>query len=583
LSNPAYRETVVSVLPSGTAVLGVDYEILNGIKTPFGDAITMVDSISFPYVQYPNDSIGSNISTVWSVDVDDDGNIYVSDHGDAVIKYVPGDSIGIVVAGGNGQGTASNQLYRPRGIVLDAIGNLYVAERGNDRVTKWSPGFNIGVVVAGGNGNGSALNQLGSPSDVFVDNQGNVYVSEWDNHRVTKWAPDASEGIIVAGNIEIIGLETNNQLGAALGGLFVDDLGNVYVSDTRNHRIQKWTPNASEGITIAGGNGMGFGPNQLNWPYEFAFGPDGNLYINDRFNSRIQVWEPGSTEGYTLLGGSEGTGVNELAFPVSITFGPNGDLYIGDTGNNRVQQVVLSDGGVNIPKGSSEGQIEVFVYQNDSLFESKSIVLTGSLNQGGFMSSQNEVTINITYEDNITTNQAPTIITATFNTAENSANGTVLGTLEASDPDGDTLTYTIVSGNDAEAFSLDSESGQLTVSTSSALDFETIPTFNLGIEVSDGALSDSAMVTINLTDVEEGEETLSLADASEMIYPNPTDGIINIKMADFKEATVYNLSGKRIMRSSDNRIDVSALSEGVYIIKLENRSGDRFSTRLIKE
>ena len=105
----------------------------------------------------------------------------------------------------------------------------------------------------------------------------------------------------------------------------------------------------------------------------------------------------------------------------------------------------------------------------------------------------------------------------------------------------------------------------------------------MGIEVSDGALSDSATFTINLTDVEEEEETLSLADASEMIYPNPTHGIINIKMAAFKEATIYNLSGKRIMRSTDNRIDVSELSEGVYIIKLENRSGDRFSTRLIKE
>jgi hypothetical protein len=68
-----------------------------------------------------------------------------------------------------------------------------------------------------------------------------------------------------------------------------------------------------------------------------------------------------------------------------------------------------------------------------------------------------------------------------------------------------------------------------------------------------------------------------------LFYPNPTDDIINIKMAEFKEATIYNLSGKIIMRSTDNRIDVSELSEGVYIIKLENRSGDRFSTRLIKE
>jgi len=158
-----------------------------------------------------------------------------------------------------------------------------------------------------------------------------------------------------------------------------------------------------------------------------------------------------------------------------------------------------------------------------------------------------------------------------------------LGIIEASYPDVDILTYLIINGNDAEGFSLENNSGQLTVSTSSALDFETIPTFNLDIDVSDGVLSDLAIFTINLTDVDEEEETLSLADASEMIYPNPSDGIINIKMASFKEATIYNLSGKRIMRSSDNRIDVSALSEGVYIIKLENRSGDRFSTRLIKE
>ncbi len=158
-----------------------------------------------------------------------------------------------------------------------------------------------------------------------------------------------------------------------------------------------------------------------------------------------------------------------------------------------------------------------------------------------------------------------------------------MGIIEASYPDVDILTYLIINGNDAEGFSLENNSGQLTVSTSSALDFETIPTFNLDIDVSDGVLSDLAIFTINLTDVDEEEETLSLADASEMIYPNPSDGIINIKMASFKEATIYNLSGKRIMRSTDNRIDVSALSEGVYIIKLENKSGDRFSTRLIKE
>ena len=68
-----------------------------------------------------------------------------------------------------------------------------------------------------------------------------------------------------------------------------------------------------------------------------------------------------------------------------------------------------------------------------------------------------------------------------------------------------------------------------------------------------------------------------------MVYPNPSNGIVNIRMAEFKRALIYNLSGKKIMRNKDNRIDISSLSEGVYIIELENRTGERFSTRLIKE
>ena len=176
----------------------------------------------------------------------------------------------------------------------------------------------------------------------------------------------------------------------------------------------------------------------------------------------------------------------------------------------------------------------------------------------------------------------PHLLDANFTLAENSVNSTVVGTIEASDPDGDTLSYTILSGNTGEAFSLNSGTGVLSVLDSTALDYETTPIFSLLVEASDGSLSDSAIVTINLTDVDE-EETLSLFDASEMIYPNPSRGIVKIKMLAFKEATIHNMSGKRILRSADNPIDVSALSEGVYIIRIKNRSGERFSTRLIKK
>ena len=162
-----------------------------------------------------------------------------------------------------------------------------------------------------------------------------------------------------------------------------------------------------------------------------------------------------------------------------------------------------------------------------------------------------------------------------------------MGILTATDADSDTLNYTIIGGNTSNTFILDSLTAELKVSDSTALDYETTQIFSLEVEVSDGLLSDTGSVVINILDVDEvedeDEETLGFANASSMIYPNPSNGIVNIKMAAFKEATIYNLSGKRIMRSTDNYMDVSALSEGVYIIKLENRSGDRFSTRLIKE
>ena len=73
------------------------------------------------------------------------------------------------------------------------------------------------------------------------------------------------------------------------------------------------------------------------------------------------------------------------------------------------------------------------------------------------------------------------------------------------------MTYSIINGNSDQAFGLDSTTGQLTVADSTALDFEMTPVFSLLIEVSDGALSDSATFTINLTDVDEDSTTTNQA------------------------------------------------------------------------
>ena len=172
-------------------------------------------------------------------------------------------------------------------------------------------------------------------------------------------------------------------------------------------------------------------------------------------------------------------------------------------------------------------------------------------------------------------NQVPQISSQQFYVIESDTSGTFSGQIEASDPDGDSLAFNITSGNGPGIFEL-SELGILYL-----LDAEFIKLnaeYDLIIQVDDGYHQNFVIITVEVDPIPLGLRAIEFN-----IHPNPAQGIININMAAFKEAMIYNLSGKRIKRSTDNRIDISALSEGVYIIKLENSSGDRFSTRLIKE
>jgi hypothetical protein len=99
-------------------------------------------------------------------------------------------------------------------------------------------------------------------------------------------------------------------------------------------------------------------------------------------------------------------------------------------------------------------------------------------------------------------NDAPTLAAATFSLAENSPNGTGVGTASGADVDDTDLRYRIVSGNVGGAFAIDPITGQITVANSAVLDFETIQTFALNVEVRDPAgLTATATVTVNLTDV----------------------------------------------------------------------------------
>lgn len=268
------------------------------------------------------------------VSADAAGNTYVADvQNHRIVKWAPGATSGTVVAGGNGGGSASNQLSYPFAVAVDIDTNVYVMEWGNARVSKWAPGATTGIVVAGGNGGGGSLNQLNAAQGLFVDANKNVYVSDDGNARIVKWTPGTTSGILVAGgNGAGSGLnQFNNPV-----SVYVDGAGNMYVTDYNNARIVKWTPGATTGVVVAGGNGAGAAANQLSGPRCSWLDGSGNIYICDQGNNRIQMWRPGAASGITVAGGNgAGTALNQLNSPTSIYVSSNGDIYTVEQNNNR--------------------------------------------------------------------------------------------------------------------------------------------------------------------------------------------------------------------------------------------------------
>ncbi|HEX5056154.1 MAG TPA: cadherin domain-containing protein [Gammaproteobacteria bacterium] len=117
----------------------------------------------------------------------------------------------------------------------------------------------------------------------------------------------------------------------------------------------------------------------------------------------------------------------------------------------------------------------------------------------GVLTDTATVTVNLS-----NANEAPVVNDQSFGIAENSANGTPVGIVIATDPDvGTALTYSITGGNTGGAFAIGAGTGALTVANSAVLDFETTPSFALTVQVSDGVLTDTATVAINLTNVVE--------------------------------------------------------------------------------
>ena len=72
-------------------------------------------------------------------------------------------------------------------MIVDQLGQIYMAEWGNNRVMRWCKGAKQGAIVVSGHGKGEQSNQLRTPRGLSFDGQGNLYIFDYDNHRIQKF------------------------------------------------------------------------------------------------------------------------------------------------------------------------------------------------------------------------------------------------------------------------------------------------------------------------------------------------------------------------------------------------------------
>jgi hypothetical protein len=318
-----------------------------------------------------------------AVAVDTAGNVYVADTNANRIRKIAPDGTTTTLAGngtagfldGTGGPNGTTQLHSPRGVAVDAAGNVYVADLQNYRIRKVAPDGTTttltGKGVPGffdGSGGAGGTTQLVAPWGLAVDGGGNLYVG--DGARVRKVAPDGSTSTL-AGN-GTVGF--SDGTGGAAGttqfrlaaGVAVDVAGNVYVADYLDHRVRKI---ASDGVTstLAGNGAVGFfdgtggaaGTTQLRYPAGVAVDGAGSVYVAEAGLS----FGPGSdyarirklaadgstttlsgngTPGYLDgTGGAAGTSRFDDARGIAVDSG--GGVYVADAGNGRVRKLA-SDG-----------------------------------------------------------------------------------------------------------------------------------------------------------------------------------------------------------------------------------------------
>ncbi|RKT00250.1 YDG domain-containing protein [Flavobacterium sp. 123] len=352
IPNQFVVNTVISPLVVNNTGGAIPLGIINKVSTLAGS-----DGISGA-----TDGIGTSasFSNPSGVAIDAAGNLYIADRFNHKIRKITPSGLVSTFAGsgtiGATDGTGSSASFSiPTGVAIDAAGNIYVADYGNNKIRKITAAGTVttfaGIGTRGATDGRGTVASFNLPSAVAVDGAGNVYVADTSNNKIRKITP-AGVVTTLAGSGDK-GATDGTGTAASFNlpsGIVVDAEANVYVADRENHVIRKITPAGA--VTTLAGSGIvgatdGTGTTaSFKYPYGVTVDMEANVYVADTYNNTIRKITPAGV--VTTLAGNESDEVRDASgftasfrFPNSIAVDAEANVYVADTYNYKIQKISL--------------------------------------------------------------------------------------------------------------------------------------------------------------------------------------------------------------------------------------------------